>query len=70
MKINRSQIGKKYKVLSDSEEFFKTGEYVIALQEDYVPLCVLEENYKSGEDYKYYLDNGFKVGVLSMLEIM
>lgn len=70
MNITKSQIGKKYKVLSDDQGVFQTGEHVIALEDNYIPLCVLEENYKSGESYGYYKENGFKIGVLTMLEIM
>ena len=50
--------GTKYKVLSDSENNFKPGDIVVALEEDNAPYCCLLEDYdpnKSIGNYNFNL---------------
>ncbi len=37
--------GKKYKVNFDPRGFFKPGDIVVALEDDRIPICVLEKDY-------------------------
>ena len=37
--------GKRYKVLSDSDGFFKPGNIVIPIEDSNVPFCVYEDRY-------------------------
>lgn len=37
--------GARYRVISDSHNFFKPGEIVVALESQVVPYCVREEKY-------------------------
>lgn len=41
----RAWKGARYRVISDSENFFHPGEVVVALERSVVPYCVREEKY-------------------------
>lgn len=40
--------GTRYRVISDSDNFFQPGEVVVALETSVVPFCVREEKYVPG----------------------
>lgn len=40
--------GARYRVISDSDNFFQPGEVVVALETSVVPYCVREEKYIPG----------------------
>lgn len=40
--------GARYRVISDSDNFFQPGEIVVALETSVVPYCVREEKYVPG----------------------
>lgn len=40
--------GARYRVISDSDNFFQPGEAVVALETSVVPYCVREEKYIPG----------------------
>lgn len=42
---NYALAGARYRVISDSHNFFKPGEVVVALENEVVPYCVREEKY-------------------------
>lgn len=46
--------GKRYRVINDDFEHFKTGDIVISLENSDVPYCVYEEDYEEGKDITDY----------------
>ena len=44
----RALEGARYRVISDSHNFFQSGEVVIALEDSFAPYCVREEKYVPG----------------------
>ena len=57
--------GARYRVISDTHNFFKPGEVVVALESSPAPYCIREEKYVLGckmddfdfEDYNPLIDN-------------
>ena len=55
--------GKVCKVIEDSDEFFKSGDIVVALENSAVPYCCLEKHYNP----RYSLNN-YNVNQVSPLK--
>lgn len=62
--------GARYRVISDSDNFFQSGEVVVALESSVVPFCVREEKYIPGCKCYLCLDdyNPMMIEELEMLE--
>lgn len=61
--------GARYRVISDSENFFHPGEVVVALESSVVPYCVREEKYKP-ECKGYLCLNDFNPLMIKELEML
>lgn len=59
--------GKRYRVIEDDENFFKTGDIVIALENSPIPYCILEQYYEKGKTKKDY--DPYKINYLDDCEI-
>ena len=62
----RALEGARYKVISDSNNFFQPGEIVVALENSVVPYCVREEKYIL-KDWSLYDYNPLCAEELEML---
>lgn len=60
--------GARYRVISDSHNFFKPGEVVVSLESSPVPYCVREEKYVSGCEIYSFDYNPMIVDELEMLD--
>ena len=62
--------GTKCRVLADSENNFKSGDIVVALQDDCVPYCCLLENYVPNQSIGEYNSNLFYALCYFELEVL
>lgn len=59
--------GARYRVISDSNNFFHPGDIVVALENSVVPYCVREEKYIL-KDWRLYGYNPLHIDELEMLD--
>lgn len=62
--------GTKYRVLADSENNFKPGDIVVALEDVCIPYCCLLENYDPNKSIGEYNFNLFHALDESELEVL
>ena len=59
--------GARYRVISDSNNFFHPGDIVVALENSVAPYCVREEKYIL-KDWRLYGYNPLYIDEIEMLE--